>query len=560
MLPTLLLLLITAPQSQQAGPPRDAPSSKIATAAISGRISEQVSGRPLPQALVTLRTAGSSQWLEAIADPQGRYEFTGLAPGEYAIWAGPGERRATHLRQAFGQAAPLDMSAPPPGPAVTLKPGEIRSEVNIALARALGIEGRVSDPWDDPMADVELTVVRADGTPYPSMPMPVYSDDRGEFRLFGLAPGRYRVCAVPHGFFGDDSSDRSRLVRTCHLASTTESSAADVVLDTEDALRIDIRVQRSGTYSVSGSVIDAAGAPVDGAGIVAMRDDHSVSANATTRQGRFDLAGLTPGHYLMKASVGGPDNPSDTRPPKREPEVGYATVDIDSVDLAGITVPLSKGQKLPGRVLVEGGSAPRSQQLQMMVHMGMPQDAWSQLEGRPPFSAVDDQLNFELTGLYRRPLIVWLQGLPDGWVVKSVRYEGRDITGVPTDFGIASSPRRLEIVATNRVATPAVRVIDDQGQPVTSYQVMLIPADPARWKGAPWTIQRTPSRDGVLKLGARLPGDYLIAVLTWDDYRVLLREPARLESLAPVMSRATFTEGDDRTLELRLTKLPPARQ
>lgn len=44
----------------------------------------------------------------------------------------------------------------PPRANLTLKPGEVRTGVDMALMRALAIEGRVLDPWGEPMAGVKL--------------------------------------------------------------------------------------------------------------------------------------------------------------------------------------------------------------------------------------------------------------------------------------------------------------------------------------------------------------------------------------------------------------------
>ena len=555
MLP-LLLPLVIATQLQAATPPRDAPSPKV-TGAISGRITEQASGRPLPRTLVTLSASGSSRQLEALADAQGRYEFIGVEPGDYVLWAKPGELRSTHLPQVFGQDAPM-FSAGPPRSSVRLKAGEVLHDIDIQLTRALAIEGRVLDPTDEPMAGVEVTVMKPGGIPYSSIPG--YSDDRGEFRVFGLAPGRYHVCAIPRSLFETASSETLRFVRTCHLTSVTESSAADVILETEDVTGIDIRVQRNGTYSISGSLLDAAGALADGAMIGAVRDDHSVSANAISRRGQFVLPGLTPGRYFLWASIGGPANPSDTRPPAREHEAGYALLDMEGTDVAGFTLTMSRGQKVAGRVLFEGGVPRAAGKLRMLVQMRLPQGPMSTIGSRPPFSAVDGDLNFELTDVYRLPLIVGIRGLPDGWVLKSVRYDGRDITDVAADFGTAARERRLEILVTNRVATPSVRVTDDEGRSVTSSQVLLIPADPTRWQGALWGVSDVPSPEGVLSLGHILPGDYLIAAVTSDDYRVLIRDSTRIDGLATIAQKVTLAEGDSRTVEVHMTRLPAARQ
>jgi protocatechuate 3,4-dioxygenase beta subunit len=554
-----LLLVMGVGQTPPAAPPRD-PATQTVSAVISGLISEQGSGRPMPGALVTLWTAGSSERSrEVLADGQGRYEFTGVEPGEYALFAAPGESRATHLRQAFGQPASMDVSIGMPPSTLVLRPAEVRSNVDIALTRALAIEGRVFDDRDQPMAEVEVRVVRADGTPTPAMP--AHSDDRGVFRLWGLPPGRYRVCtAAPRGLVVESASDTSRFVSTCHLASTSESKAVDVLLETADAEGIDIRVQRSETYSVSGSVVDAAGVLVDGAFVGAARDDHEASAHDRTQNGRFVLKGLLPGRYVLRAGIGGPANPSDLHPPARERELAYTTIVVDGGDVSGVDVQMSKGRTIAGRVIFDGRSAPRSDRLRMVVQtLASQRLEWGPWPfGRPPFSAVNDKLEFELRELFQFPLTIGLQNLPDGWVVKRVRYEDRDISDLSTDFGAASPRARLEIVLSNRVALPAVRVTDGQGLPVTSYQIAILPVDPNRWRGAVWSVQGSPTRDGTLTLGPRLPGDYLVAALTGEDYRMLLSSPARLESLAAVARRVRFVEGENPTLELHVTKLPAA--
>ena len=92
MLRTLLVLLVAVTQTQDA-PRRDTRASQPAPASISGRVTEQETGEPLPHAVVTLLLADRSRHLEAVADDEGRYELTGLDPGEYAILAGPPELR-----------------------------------------------------------------------------------------------------------------------------------------------------------------------------------------------------------------------------------------------------------------------------------------------------------------------------------------------------------------------------------------------------------------------------------------------------------------------------------
>jgi hypothetical protein len=88
---------------------------------------------------------------------------------------------------------------------IDLKAGEVRGGVDIALARALAIEGRVFTQWDEPMANVEITVTRADRRS--ALFRPAYSDDLGRYRVYGLMPGRYHVCAGMHEGSSDAATD-----------------------------------------------------------------------------------------------------------------------------------------------------------------------------------------------------------------------------------------------------------------------------------------------------------------------------------------------------------------
>lgn len=552
MLLTLFVILQTATQGQ-AVPLGDAARPTAATASVAGRITERDSGAPIPRALVTLVAAGRSQELETIVDEDGRYEFTGLAAGDFAIWAGPPELRATHLRQEFGRTEPMDRFAPP-SVNLTLKPGEVRTGVDMALVRALAIEGRVLDPWGEPMAGVKLEVTSVGGVPVPAE---VRSDDRGEFRLFGLAPGRYRVCGVPSNrFAAAPSDDGGRLVRTCHPGSLTESGAGEIVLASRDATGIDIRMQRSSAYSISGSIRDAGGNPAEGASILGYALDASdVSAHTVSRHGQFDLNGLLAGRYVIAASAGFLPG-RDRRRAGPEPEMGYAEVDVDG-HVSGLMILLSREQTLNGHVVFDGGPAPDPGALHLVVQTRPPRHLDRAAPSRPPFSPVDDNLRFTLNGVFRIPLAVGIYNLPEGWTLERVRHGDRDITDIAVDLGSPEEPDDLEIVLTNRIAQPAVHVVDERDQPVTAVRVLVLSPDPERWSAPlPFAAQQA-SADGAVTLGPLVPGEYLIAALPPGEALLVAKGHIALDRVARIATRVALAEGSEQVLHLRLVSLPP---
>src|SRR5687767_7291132 len=145
-MPAALVFLLLAVLQQPAAAPRDLPPPPH-DAAISGRVTELDSGRPLPRIVVTLTRAGRSTPLETTTDDDGRYEFTGIEPGDYALSAGPARHRSTYLHHRYGSDTPGLADVEPPPPNLQLRAGERRSGLDLALWRALAIEGRVVDPW-----------------------------------------------------------------------------------------------------------------------------------------------------------------------------------------------------------------------------------------------------------------------------------------------------------------------------------------------------------------------------------------------------------------------------
>jgi uncharacterized protein (DUF2141 family) len=271
---------------------------------ISGRVTEAGSGRALPRILVTLVASDGTSLEETLTDAEGRYRFSSVPAGRYAVSAEPGEHRSDLLRQWSGEKTPARRWGRPPRHPIEIADGRDVADVDIAMMLALGIEGRVLSPWEEGMADVSVAAMHLDGRQ--ASDNPVYSDDSGRYRLFGLAPGRYRVCATPRQLSQNDGTSVAPLVRTCHPAATSESAAADVTLTSSDVTAVDIRVQRTGGRTLSGMVTDAEGRPADGATVLATSADRfNRTASVTVRNGAFAITGLVPGQYVVRVVIGG---------------------------------------------------------------------------------------------------------------------------------------------------------------------------------------------------------------------------------------------------------------
>jgi protocatechuate 3,4-dioxygenase beta subunit len=443
--------------------------------------------------------------------------------------------------------------------AIELKDGEVRDDVRIALWRGLAVEGRVLDEWGEPMANIEVFATRWDSAVSQQFGNSRTTDDRGVFRLFGLMPGQYRICADPRRtsapVFGQNTTVADRPIKTCHPSAVVETDAQAVTLGTTDVSGVDIRVLRSRAFTVSGTVTDSSGTPVDRVQVSLVRVEGfgSASTGSEVRSGgQFIVRGVTPGEYAISAETGSRFNPDD----KRERELAYVPIRVEGADLGGLVVATSKTATVVGRVVFEEGTPARFAS-GMRVNLRVDPTTTRRFMAGFLSAQVKEDLTFELAGLFG-PQTVTITGQPREWVLKSVRYRGDDVSDMPVEFKSSSDPRLLEIVLTNRGAVVSGRMLDDSGKPVADCRIFLLSADPARRKvgsGIVTTGIPKPS-DGSFRLSPVRAGEYMIVAVAADEVPPWLgNDPSSLERLAKVAERITLVENDQRTIDLRVARI-----
>jgi carboxypeptidase family protein len=541
---------------------RDTTPPKTGTGVIRGKVTDQETGQPIARASVTITSSVLMQQtqgrgLQVLATSDGLFEARNLPAGDYTITAAPGEFRATHLRQVFGETRPLDTSRPRRPRPLTLGDGEVREDVNIALWRASAVEGRVVDEFGEPMAGMEVIVRVAGSDQRVGMmgPYQFVTDDRGFFRAYGIGPGRYTICANPRNFGPSQTEIKDRAIQTCHPAAVVDADAAPVTVTMGDVAGIEIRIQRSRAFTVSGIVTDSSGAPLDRVNMNVIRLDRSNAASVGGVEvrpgGQFVARGLTPGDYAMSAEVGSRFQPED----KREREIGYTPFRIDNSNIEGLLVATSKPTRLSGRVVFEEDVAGRPASTMRINAVPDRSNRLFMTMGPSPTAEVKADLTFELTGLFG-PMTV-LPSPPRDWTVKAIRFKGQDITDMAVDFAGSHESDALEIVLTNQGARVSGRVTDDKGQPAFDAMVVFLPADPARWKRpTPFGFGSMPPKpDGSYQTPLMRAGEYLILAISMDDVPRGPSDPEFLERIAKHAQRITLVENERQTIDLRLTKL-----
>lgn len=301
-----------------AGGTAEATIALVRGAPVAGRVVDD-DGRPVAGARVSY--AGASEWTQT-ADPELDGVITG-AHGDFrfaALPAGTFRFIAQHPERAPGSSA-----------MITLDGSTARSGIAIALSAAGRVAGRVLTRSGEPVpwATVRVAVLVAG-----------WSFDRAR-QTTADAAGGFVMRGLPR-----------RPVEVVALGERAASAAQTVDLDAHpDTRDLVVRLEVDGT--ITGTVVDAAGAPVEGAHVNAATDPRSggpaTDASAIADgAGHFELHGLPPGKLLLRAR------------PARAP-AGRTNLRVATAATTGdrnVRIVLTQDGGVKGRVMYSDGAAP----------------------------------------------------------------------------------------------------------------------------------------------------------------------------------------------------------
>ncbi len=169
------------------------PPPATGTAAITGTLVDAATGHPIAGAVVRLqdRHPGSRASFSQVTTPKGRFAFIDLASSDaYALTASkPG-----YLDGGYERLDPRGSSTP-----LMLRDGQWLRDVRLTMTRPGSITGAVMDERGEPIVGATVRLlprVYVAGHEQWLAGAVAVTDDRGAYRIAGLAPGRY-VVSVP---------------------------------------------------------------------------------------------------------------------------------------------------------------------------------------------------------------------------------------------------------------------------------------------------------------------------------------------------------------------------
>src|SRR5713226_3463790 len=325
------------------------------TASISGRVT--VGDKAASGILITALSGTNQQTAAAktTTDADGRYRFDGLTMGQFTL-APVAPVYVLTSNSMFG-----------PGKIVNLSSGEAVEGIDFKLARGGVITGRVTDADGRPLIEERISLSPVDERgatlrqqyPWYSNYQMYQTDDRGVYRIYGLAAGHYKVSS------GDDAGMSAGLRSSGYYQKTyyptaTDPAQASIVDLSEggEAKNIDITLgRRAATYTASGRIVDADnGRPLPGIqfafGPLQKNQSQSYVAGmmspgtSTNSQGEFRLEGLEPGRYAVFISTARSDLAS-----------GYYSdplvFEVLDGDVANLEIKAQRGLNLSGVIVAE---------------------------------------------------------------------------------------------------------------------------------------------------------------------------------------------------------------
>ena len=552
-------------------PPRDAATAQkpaAGTARIRGRLVASPAGTPLRRVRMMLQTPAGPELTRVITtDAQGRYEFAELPAGRYSLFAS----KPAYVELQYGQRRPYEAGTP-----IVLRDNETLTSIDFALPRGSVITGRITDELNEPLAEAQVQVQRFAYTPDGRRRLATSgratTDDRGEFRVYGLMPGEYVVTGTARTpsppFFVNGAplaiEPADGYLPTYYPGTPNPANAQPISIGIAEELSVQFALVAGRFARVSGTARYSDGQPAYPAevsvlprvssGMFLLTDDGS-NATRTGPDGNFSVTGVAPGEYTIDVRPQPGPLPGNRQ---AVAEMGSVPVTVTGNDIAGMRITTSKGSLVSGRVVWEGTS-PRSSAL-----TGSPSVQASSVDSLVSFfgfvsdpnadGSLDDEGRFRLGGLRGR--IHLDVSSPPNWMLKSVIVEGRDFTEVPLDLTDRPSIDDVVITLSDKRTTVSGSVTDSRGAAASSYVVVILPAEEkesARDFYYYYIRTARPDTNGRFETRGLKPGRYVaLAIESLEQGRQFAPEFQRqLRSRSP--REFTLREGEAVTLDLRLT-------
>ena len=168
---------------------------------ITGKVVD-AEGKPMVEEFVQVFTVTENQsvyggYASTSTDDRGVYRMYGLRPGSYRVAAGRGEESFhSGAVRPYRRTYHPSVNDPLQATVIEVVEGGETKDIDITFTRRVttySVSGRVVDETGQPIPNVDYGITRYDGQNTSTMSGGYTTNSRGEFKLSGLAPGKYSL-------------------------------------------------------------------------------------------------------------------------------------------------------------------------------------------------------------------------------------------------------------------------------------------------------------------------------------------------------------------------------
>jgi hypothetical protein len=274
----------------------------------------------------------------------------------------------------------------------------------------------------------------------------------------------------------------------------------------------------------------------------------------TDRTGAFTFLGVPPGQYVLR----GNKLPSRGRGGRGSAPAEPVFWLVESVAVGNQDVTISPTWReaftVSGRLVFDGASPPPPQARQAQIPILVESVDQRTIPGtvNQRESALDAAGTFTTLPIPAGRYLVRVGGAPAGWALRSVMYEGQDISDTAVD--LKGPTTGVVLTFTDRITSLSGVVRSAQGAGDPTATVMVFTADPAGWQDFGLNPRRLkfarPDASGAFVIRGLPAGDYFVVAIPEEDSDNW-RSPERRTALSRLATQVRLSEGDTKTQDLR---------
>jgi protocatechuate 3,4-dioxygenase beta subunit len=506
------------------------------------------SDAPVRNAQVTLFGEQRRMALNAATGEHGRFVFEKVTPGEYTF-------SARHPRFV-----PVDKSGEYSAftsRKISVSEGQTVKGVVFKMMPGAVVTGKVYDEYGDPQPRTRVTLLRyryRDGKrQMMSSGGGDSTDDRGEYRIFNVAPGKYYASAQYEDRTWGREAPQTKADEfsypPIYYPGVLESDTA-MELDlraNEERQGIDFRLVRDRAVRIKGKVMHG-GKPARGVYLRmmskgTMRYGRGNSQQADPKTGEFEFSGIRPGIYVITAMKMGPGQSDRLQ--------GRAEVQVASANVDGVVVNLTSPIKIPGQLIIEADTSTAIDFEERTTYVYLSQTEPTMFGGGR--GTVKQDGSFELSDVMAGRYRLRIRPLPDGGYLSGALFGDQDIHGQEFEI-VAGAQAPLTIRIRLSAATVSGVAEDEDGRPLPDTKILLAPEASKRDRPELFVINST-DQYGKFTLKNIVPGEYRVWALTKVEFGQHL-DPDFLAIIEDNGEKVEADENGSYELKLELTEVP----